>query len=75
MQTKISRLEQVKQIRIDKITLENVPKEYLIVDDFRKNTVSLKEKIGLVAKHNLLATSRILNEIFNGLYSRKRTIA
>lgn len=75
LQTKISRLEQVKQIRIDKITLENVPKEYLIVDDFRKNTVSLKEKIGLVAKHNLpFATSRILNEYLMGYILEKEQL-
>lgn len=75
LQTKIRRLEQVKQIKMDRITLENVATEYLIVDDFCKNTVSLKEKIGLVAKHNLpFATSRILNEYLMGYILEKEQL-
>lgn len=67
LQVKIDRLEQVKKIRVDKITLENAPEEYLIVDKFLHLDASMKEKIKLVARHNFpFSTSQVLNEYLMG---------
>ena len=63
LQTKINRLEKVKKIKTDRITLEEHEKEYIVVSKFTDLNSSMKEKIKLVAKHNYpFAVSEILNE-------------
>ena len=67
LQTKINRLEKVKKIKTDRITLEEHEKEYIVVSKFTDLNSSMKEKIKLVAKHNYpFAVSEILNEYLMG---------
>lgn len=67
LQVKIDHLEQIKKIRIDKITLENCPEEYLVTNKFSNLAISKKDKLKLVAKHNLpFSASEILNEYVMG---------
>lgn len=75
LQMKIDNLDKVKKIRMDKITLENCAKEYLVVNNFLDHQVSMKEKIRLVAKHNLpFSSSEILNEYLMGYIIEKSAL-
>lgn len=67
LQTKINRLEKVKNVTTDKITLEEQAEEYYIATPLSVQEISLKEKIKLVAKHNYtFASSELLNEYLMG---------
>lgn len=67
LQTKINRLEKIKNVTTDKITLEEQAEEYYIATPFSVPKISIKEKIKLVAKHNYpFASSELLNEYLMG---------
>lgn len=67
LQTKINRLEKIKNVTTDKITLEEQAEEYYIATPLSVQEISLKEKIKLVAKHNYtFASSELLNEYLMG---------
>ena len=67
IETKINRLEQVKHIRIDRITLEHQAEEYLVVNEFPQTGLTAKDKIIHVAVHNLpFAANPLLNEYVMG---------
>lgn len=71
LQTKINRLEKAKNIKMDRITLEECPEEYLVCTPFEANG-NLKEGVTTVSKHNYsFFTSEILNEYLMGYFIPK----
>lgn len=58
----LERLQQAKEIRSNRITLENCEEEYYVTNDFSALQGSIKEQIKLIAQHNLPFAK---NEIFN----------
>jgi len=63
----LDRLKQAKEVRNNRITLENCEKEYYVVDDFPAVKGSMKDRIKLIAGHNLpFAKSELFSEYFMG---------
>lgn len=69
----MERLKQAKEITHDRITLEYDKEAYFVADDFPASQGSMKDRIKVVAQHNLpFAKSEIFNEYFMGyLLSRE----
>lgn len=64
---KVHNLEKLKNLRLNQITLEDLPEEYLITSTFHNQQTTMKEKLIEIAIHNLpFATSNILNEYLSG---------
>lgn len=75
LQTKINRLEKIKNVTTDKITLEEQAEEYYIATPFSVPKISIKQKIKLVAKHNYpFASSELLNEYLMGYILPKNAL-
>lgn len=67
LDVKIHNLEKLKNIRLNQITLEDMPEEYLITSTFHNQQTTMKKKLMEIAMHNLpFATSKILNEYLSG---------
>ena len=63
----MERLKQAKEIRSDRITLEDCEEEYFVADNFSASKGSMKDQIKLIAQHNLpFAKNEIFNEYFMG---------
>ncbi|WP_338634426.1 Multidrug-efflux transporter 1 regulator [Sporomusa ovata DSM 2662] len=63
----LERLQQAKEIRCNRITLENCEEEYFVADDFSALQGSMKEQVKLIARHNLpFAKNEIFNEYHMG---------
>lgn len=63
----LERLKQAKEIRSNRITLENCEEEYFVADDFSAFQGSMKDQIKLIARHNLpFAKNEIFNEYHMG---------
>ena len=67
LRVNVERLKQAKEIRSNRITLENCEEEYFVADNFSALKGSMKDQIKLIAEHNLpFAKNEIFNEYFMG---------
>jgi DNA-binding transcriptional MerR regulator/effector-binding domain-containing protein len=65
----LERLKQAKEIRSNRITLENCDEEYFVADSFSASALqgSMKDQLKLIAEHNLpFAKNEIFNEYHMG---------
>lgn len=63
----IDRLRQAKEIKNNRITLEHCDAEYFVADKFSDLQSSMKDRIKLIAEHNLpFAKNELFNEYFMG---------